>query len=540
MRLALTTVALTATALADPLGRVGFRNHAEFKARRAATMAELHKRQNNTTPARYRNDKTQPYYVASMPEVNFDFGEMYAGMIPLDRANPIAAASPTPSGEDDALFFIFKPKDGEPVDELTIWLNGGPGCSSMEGFLQEVGPINWLAGTFAPVPNPYAWSNLTNMLFVDQPVGTGYSTGTPTATSQEGIAADFLNFLRRFQDIFGIANYKIYVTGESYAGRYVPYIANAMLDANDTTHFDMSGILIYDPVIGSYDYMNELAAYPYIEAYNNVFNFNASFLAELKQAHQDCGFEARNKQYLTFPPARNQPQLTWDISNPANRRCDVFLAAMVAELSINPCFNPYDIVEPCPILWDVLGFPGLTKWTPPGAEVYFDRADVKAALHAPAINWTQCAVGDVFVAGAGKAGPHQNGDTSADPIQAVLPRVIDATQRVLISNGDFDYIVMTNATLLSIQNMTWGGQLGFQAPPAAPFNVEIVDEAWEDAYAASGLLGIAATPGQMGVQHYERGLMWVQVWGAGHMLPMYSPRAAYLHLQWVLGRIDKF
>jgi carboxypeptidase D len=118
--------------------------------------------------------------------------------------------------------------------------------------------------------------------------------------------------------------------------------------------------------------------------------------------------------------------------------------------------------------------------------------------------------------------------------------VIDATKRVLVANGDFDYIVMTNATLLSIQNMTWGGELGFQTAPSEPFNVQLADEAWADAYAQSGFTGLNFPPGQMGVHHHERGLMWVQVWGAGHMLPMYSPRAAYMHLEWVLGRIDTF
>jgi carboxypeptidase D len=280
---------------------------------------------------------------------------MYAGTIPLDRpssntsvpANATAGANATgtAAAEEDALFFIFKPKDGEPVDELTIWLNGGPGCSSMEGFFQEVGPINWLAGTFAPVPNPYAWSNLTNMLFVDQPVGTGYSPGTPKATSQADIAADFLDFLQHFQELFGISNYKIYVTGESYAGRYVPYIANAMLDANNTQHFDMSGILIYDPVIGHYNYMNQLAAYPYIEAYNNVWNFNTSFLAELGKMHQECGFADLYNKHLTFPPAGNLPPLTWNRSDPTNQTCDVFNSGLIVQLGINPCFNPYEIVS---------------------------------------------------------------------------------------------------------------------------------------------------------------------------------------------------
>lgn len=76
---------------------------------------------------------------------------------------------------------------------------------------------------------------------VDQPLGTGYSIGTPKATTQEETALDFIKFFKNFELLFGIRKYKIYVTGESYAGRYVPYISAAMLDQNDTEHYDLSG-----------------------------------------------------------------------------------------------------------------------------------------------------------------------------------------------------------------------------------------------------------------------------------------------------------
>lgn len=85
--------------------------------------------------------------------------------------------------------------------------------------------------------------NLLTSRRVDQPVGTGYSVGTPTATSQEETAEDFVKFFKNFQKIFGIKNFKIYVTGESYAGRYVPYISAAMLDEKDKEYFDLDGKL---------------------------------------------------------------------------------------------------------------------------------------------------------------------------------------------------------------------------------------------------------------------------------------------------------
>lgn len=72
-------------------------------------------------------------------------------------------------------------------------------------------------------------------------MGVGFSVGDVTAATEEEAAVDFVNFFLNFQKLFGIKNFKIYVTGESYAGRYVPYISAAMLDKNDSKHFDVAG-----------------------------------------------------------------------------------------------------------------------------------------------------------------------------------------------------------------------------------------------------------------------------------------------------------
>jgi len=172
------------------------------------------------------------FRVESLPEVEYDVGEMYSGLMPID-ANDTSRN----------LFFVFQPTVGAPVDEITIWLNGGPGCSSLEGFFQENGRFIWSWGMYQPQINPYSWVNLTNVLWVEQPVGTGFSAGEVRATSEEDIAEDFSKFFLNFQKTFGISKFKIYITGESYAGRYVPYISANMLDKNDTDHYDVSGML---------------------------------------------------------------------------------------------------------------------------------------------------------------------------------------------------------------------------------------------------------------------------------------------------------
>ena len=129
------------------------------------------------------------------------------------------------------------------------------------------------------------------MCRVEQPIGTGFSIGTPKATTEEEIAQDFIKFFKNFEQAFGISNYKIYVTGESYAGRYVPYISAAMLDANDTQYYNLSGALVYDPCIGEFDTVQEeIPTYPFIEANQQLFNFNESFMATLKSIHEDCGY----------------------------------------------------------------------------------------------------------------------------------------------------------------------------------------------------------------------------------------------------------
>ncbi|TID26545.1 pheromone processing carboxypeptidase (Sxa2) [Venturia nashicola] len=436
---------------------------------------------------------------------------MYAGEIPIKAGD-----------NSRELFFVFQPTIGAPVDEITIWLNGGPGCSSLAGFFQENGRFLWTAGSKAPYINENSWVNLTNMLWVEQPVGTGYTVGTPTAKSEEEIANDFVGFLENFENTFGIKNFKIYVTGyaiseftdkpglgadikfsESYAGRFVPYISAAILNKNNTALFNLKGALVYDPCIGQFDNVQQqVPAVPFVQANQQSFNFGSSFLSDIESLHKSCGYETFITKYLKFPPPGLQPQMTGPSS-----QCDVFTKIKTEARKVNPCFNIYEVNQTCPTLSDQLN----------GLAPYFDRADVKTALHAPSNSqWSVCSDNPVFT--GGNAGPEHQGDVSLDSIQQVLPQVIAATNRVLVANGNYDMVIVTNGTLLSIQNMTWGGALGFQSPPVTPINIP--------------------GQGEMGLQHYERGLMWAETYKCGHMVPEYQPLVAYRHLQWLLGKIE--
>ncbi|KAF3921048.1 hypothetical protein AA313_de0202726 [Arthrobotrys entomopaga] len=161
---------------------------------------------------KYYNRNTKQFWVngTAIPDVHFDIGESYAGLLPIS----------TDKSESRKLYFWFFPSTGgkDTQEDLVIWLNGGPGCSSLEGLLQENGPFTWQYGTYLPVRNQYTWVNLTNMLYVDQPVGTGFSQGEPNISNQEELAVQFLGFMKNFVDKFGLHNKRIWLTGESYAG----------------------------------------------------------------------------------------------------------------------------------------------------------------------------------------------------------------------------------------------------------------------------------------------------------------------------------
>ncbi|KAG5950134.1 hypothetical protein E4U53_005446 [Claviceps sorghi] len=465
--------------------------------------------------SKFLSSKTSKYLLngTAIPDVDFDIGEAYAGQMSIsdDVDGP------------DKFFFWFQPSPNPAADkEILIWLNGGPGCSSLEGLIQENGPFSWQYGTFKPVPNPWAWHHLTNVLWVEQPLNTGFSTGNVTATSEEDLARQFLGFFKNFVQTFSTQGYKVYITGESYAGLYCPFIASAMLDAHDKTNFNLKGVMVYDPAIADWR-LGDVNVVPFVDHNRNLFPLNDSFVQAIHKADRKCGYADIRDKFLTWPARGLLPNgLPGADPNTGQAfpECELQTAIREAVTAINPCFNTYQVATTCPVLWDVLGFPGSFEYTPKGASVYFNRPDVKKAIHAPADReWSTCS-NQAFVNGT---------DTSDWPIVKVLGKVIDATKNVVIGHGALDYILLANSTLLAIQNTTFGGKLGFDTKPHEPFYVPYHDLNRDP--------GSLAGAGVFGTAHTERGLTYVSVALAGHMVPQYAPSAAFRHVEFLLGRI---
>ncbi|KAI9302187.1 peptidase S10, serine carboxypeptidase, partial [Cunninghamella echinulata] len=119
---------------------------------------------------------------------------------------------------DDHFFFWFFESRSSPKDDpLVLWLNGGPGCSSLMGELMELGPCRVNEHGNDTVSNPYSWNAAANVIFLEQPVNVGYSYGKTKVKSSTESARDVYAFLQIFLSEFKeYAKSPFHISGESY------------------------------------------------------------------------------------------------------------------------------------------------------------------------------------------------------------------------------------------------------------------------------------------------------------------------------------
>ncbi|KAH9963660.1 Alpha/Beta hydrolase protein [Russula compacta] len=466
---------------------------------------------------RFANPKAHAFYVNgnTIPLVNFDAGDSWAGLLPISSHQ----------NETRQLFFWYYPpttKGNE--NDLIFWTNGGPGCSSLEGFLQENGPISWQFGQAMPTLNPYSWTNLGHMLWVEQPVGTGFSQGVPNIQNETELAAQLVGFLHQFFEVFAeLKGKNFYLTGESYAGIYLPCqfprqaceirsldwlsdIADYIYSNPNLLDLKVEGLWLGSPAFSETVIAAQVPAVNFVHKNQNVFPFNQSFLAYIDDLANRCNYDSYLEKYLTYPPPPAPFPLP-GTSTVADPGCDAWTAIFEAVLLLNPAFNVYRIFDMPPILWDVLGFPGSAPQIQV-SPVYFNRPDVKAAIHAPEnVQWTECATESVFVA---------PGDTSPLPSWGVLPKLIDRGTRTVIATGLADFVLISEGTRIGIQNMTWGGKQGFRSAPRP--DSFVIDRV-----------------GALGTVQSERGLTLYEVPITGHMIPQFNPPAAFQTMEYLLG-----
>jgi cathepsin A (carboxypeptidase C) len=165
----------------------------------------------------------------------FDEFEFYSGYLDIPHQNR-------------SLHYVFAESQNDPEnDPLVIWFNGGPGCSSMLGFAQEHGPYVMPDGEEKFYKNENSWNLEANMLYIESPAGVGYSYfwGTDKDSFNDDTSAeDNFAALKQFYEKF--PEYKkndLFISGESYAGIYVPYLAYQIITHN-ADWINLKGIIV--------------------------------------------------------------------------------------------------------------------------------------------------------------------------------------------------------------------------------------------------------------------------------------------------------
>jgi serine carboxypeptidase-like clade 4 len=148
------------------------------------------------------------------------------------------------------LFYFFFESRGKSSDPVVIWLTGGPGCSSELALFYENGPFK-IADNLSLVWNDYGWDKASNLIYVDQPTGTGFSYSTDPRDirfGEKGVANDLYDFLQAFfTEHSEYLENEFYITGESYAGHYIPAFASRVHQGNknkEGLHINLKGFAI--------------------------------------------------------------------------------------------------------------------------------------------------------------------------------------------------------------------------------------------------------------------------------------------------------
>jgi len=157
-----------------------------------------------------------------MPDLSFG---LYSGYIPIQGTNKFYHYVATLSRNDPN------------KDPVVFWFNGGPGCSSMMGFLFENGPYSIGDNDTEFHQNNYSWNNFSTVVYVESPAGVGFSICNETdqtfcAYDDNSTAAEnmqvILDFFKiKFPELSGN---ELYISGESYSGIYVPWTVSILYD----------------------------------------------------------------------------------------------------------------------------------------------------------------------------------------------------------------------------------------------------------------------------------------------------------------------
>lgn len=401
------------------------------------------------------------------------------------KVNQITGYLDTEDGKH-FFFWFFESRRNPSKDPLVLWLNGGPGCSSLTGLLMELGPCRVNPGGQDTTINKNSWNNEANVMFLDQPVGTGFSyTDGKAVSSTLAAAEDVYAFLEIFLSEFTkFSKSDFHITGESYAGHYIPAIATAItegngkvLSGNGLVTINLKSIAIgnglTDPLV-QYKYYPDMAC-------------DTKYGPVLEE--EEC--DAMRKSYetcKTFIQACYKFQNTLSCV-PSSIYCN---NAMIGPFQ-KTGKNVYDIRTDCdpsnPLCYSILN----------DIEIYLNLESVQTILGVDK-TYEGCtrSVNMKFLF---------NGDWMK-PFVRHIPVLLEKGIQVLIYAGDADYICNWIGNKAWVTELEWFGSEGFR---------NATDYEW-----------ISKTTGKSAGEVRSYGhLTFIRVYNAGHMVPYDQPEHSY-------------
>jgi cathepsin A (carboxypeptidase C) len=377
--------------------------------------------------------------------------------------------------EDDMFYWLFRSRHSPENDPLVIWLTGGPGCSSELAIFYENGPFT-INDDLTLKRNPSSWNNFANLLFVDQPVGTGFSKcNNPThyARNEEMVAENFYRFLINFYMKYPeFKTRPLYITGESYAGHYIPAIGEFILNNKDED-FNLQGVAIGNGWVDPYDQYPAYAEF----AYENKLIGSLSYYI-LKAAFKLCRGLIKTG---VWPIAFYECQLP---------------TSLVLGNPLSPAFNVYDIRRKCdypPLCYD---FSNLDK--------FIERKEVREELGVGNRSWTSCnMIVHTFMLG-----------DWVTNLQKSVATILENKVKVLVYSGDKDYICNWRGGESWTNTLSWEKKEEFNQLEYKEWTVD------------------GKTAG-----YYKNvdNLTFLRVSDAGHMVPMDQPEVSLEMLNQLLG-----
>ncbi|OVA00526.1 Peptidase S10 [Macleaya cordata] len=414
------------------------------------------------------------------PKVRF---RHYAGYVTVSETN------------GRALFYWFYEASAQPQDKpLVLWLNGGPGCSSVGyGATQEIGPFIVDTDGRGLKFNPYSWNKEANMLFLESPVGVGFSYSNTTSDynilRNDFTASDTYAFLHKWFIKFpSFRNRGFYIAGESYAGKYVPELAELIYDMNNkkdpSLHIDLKGFLLGNPETSDGEDWRGMVDYAWSHAVvsdetHKIIGESCDFYSNDTWSNDDCSkaVDELLRQYREI-----------DIYSLYTSVCSMNNSTTSStgsydDKSMQVMFMPSSKMMP-----RIMG--GYDPCLDEYAKAFYNRRDVQKALHVSnghhLKNWSICNM-TVF----------EKWSYSKPSVLPIYKKLIAAGLRIWVYSGDTDGRVPVLSTRYSLSS------LGLP-----------IKRAWRPWYHQKQVSGW--------LQEYE-GLTFATFRGAGHAVPIFKP-----------------